>query len=431
MTNNMRRDFSSRDELISYLREQFPGAAAIDNHIGDIRGGRKAAEFTLSQVNPKLYGHTRNALDGAVTRLSPYIRHGVLNMAEVRDYALQRVEAPKEAESLIRELGFRDYFQRVYQAVGKGIWQDQEISKSGYSPSVYSSTLPPDIHDARTGMACIDAFSNQLRESGYLHNHARLWLAAYIIHWRHVQWQAGARWFLTHLLDGDPASNNLSWQWVAGTFSSKPYFFNRENLEKYTAGVYCQVCPLKGKCDFEGSYTTLEARLFPQRNQGAEAIPVPKRWTSKEPNSSQHQLHHPIIWIHGNNLSPYQPSLKKYPSAQAVWVWDDDLLRTRKISLKRIVFMYECLLELPVSIRRGQVPVVVNEFADEQNADGIVTCYSNAPRFRQIQERLSQNRIIEALDPKPFIQYKGPLELKRFSHYWRTVETYAFQAATD
>lgn len=431
MTNNMCRDFSSRDELISYLRDQFPGAAAIDNHIGDIRGGRKAAEFTLSQVNPKLYGHTRNALDGAVTRLSPYIRHGVLNMAEVRDYALQRVEAPKEAESLIRELGFRDYFQQVYQAIAEGIWLDQEDSKTGYPPSAYSATLPQDIHNASTGMTCIDTFSKQLRESGYLHNHARLWLAAYIIHWRHVQWQTGASWFLTHLLDGDPASNNLSWQWVAGTFSSKPYFFNRENLEKYTGGVYCQVCPLKGKCDFEGTYTTLEARLFPQRNQGAEAKLVPKTWTTNEPNTSQHQFHHPLVWIHGNNLSPYQPSLKKYPSAHAIWVWDDDLLRTRKISLKRIVFIYECLLELPVTIRRGQVPVVVNEFADEQNADGIVNCNSNAPRFRQIQERLSQNRTIEALDPEPFIQYKGPLELKRFSHYWKTAETYAFRATTD
>jgi deoxyribodipyrimidine photo-lyase len=431
MTSDMRRDFSSRDELVSYLREQFPSAAAIDNHIGDIRGGRKAAELALSQVNPKLYGHTRNALDGAVTRLSPYIRHGVLNLNEVRDYALKQAHTLKEAESLIRELGFRDYFQHVYEAIGEGIWQDQEDSKTGYPPSAYSSTLPPDIHDASTGMACIDTFSKQLRESGCLHNHARLWLAAYIIHWRRVQWQTGASWFLTHLLDGDPASNNLSWQWVAGTFSSKPYFFNRENLEKYTGGVYCQVCPLKGNCDFEGDYTTLETRLFPQKNQRMEAKPAPKTWTAHEPNTPQNQLRRPVIWIHGNNLSPYQPSLKKYPSTHAIWVWDDDLLRTRKISLKRIVFIYECLLDLPVTIRRGQVPVVVNEFADAQNADGIVTSYSNAPRFRQIQERLWENRTIEALDPQPFIQYKGPLELKRFSHYWKTAETYAFQVTTD
>jgi deoxyribodipyrimidine photo-lyase len=104
-----------------------------------------------------------------------------------------------------------------------------------------------------------------------------MWLAAYIIHWRRIQWQAGAKWFLQHLLDGDPASNNMSWQWVASTFSHKPYFFNRENLERYTKGVYCRQCPLYGKCDFEGSYEELEARLFP------------KGEFSKKPNSQSWQ----------------------------------------------------------------------------------------------------------------------------------------------
>jgi deoxyribodipyrimidine photo-lyase len=89
-----------------------------------------------------------------------------------------------------------------------------------------------------------------------------MWVAAYVVHWRRVKWQAGARWFLKHLLDGDPASNNLSWQWVASTFSRKPYFFNRENLEKYSGGRYCGVCPARGECDFEGSYETLARRLF-------------------------------------------------------------------------------------------------------------------------------------------------------------------------
>jgi deoxyribodipyrimidine photo-lyase len=79
------------------------------------------------------------------------------------------------------------------------------------------------------------------------------------------------------LLDGDPASNNMSWQWVASTFSHKPYFFNRENLERYTKGVYCRQCPLYGKCDFEGSYEELEARLFP------------KGEFSKKPNSQSWQ----------------------------------------------------------------------------------------------------------------------------------------------
>jgi len=77
-----------------------------------------------------------------------------------------------------------------------------------------------------------------------------------MVHWR-IRWQVE---FLKHLLDGDPA-NNMSWQWVASTFSHKP-FFNRENLERYTEGIYCRQCPLYGHCDFEGSYEELEQRLF-------------------------------------------------------------------------------------------------------------------------------------------------------------------------
>ncbi|MEB3179598.1 MAG: FAD-binding domain-containing protein [Nostocaceae cyanobacterium] len=264
MTKDMRRDFPNREELVAYLREQFPQAAERDNHISQTLGGRKAAQKVLQKVNPGKYAKTRNFFTGAVTRLSPYLRYGVLTLREVRDYVLDKVSNQDEATKLINELGWRDYWQRLYAKLGDGIWKDQEEYKTGYTPADYAPELPQDIREGTTGLVCIDSFSRELRETGYLHNHARMWMAAYIIHWRRIRWQAGAKWFLEHLLDGDPASNNMSWQWVASTFSHKPYFFNRENLERYTEGVYCKKCPLYQKCDFEGSYEQLEAQLFPK-----------------------------------------------------------------------------------------------------------------------------------------------------------------------
>ena len=84
-----------------------------------------------------------------------------------------------------------------------------------------------------------------LYATGYLHNHARMWLASYVVHLRHVHWRAGADWMYGHLLDGDLASNHLSWQWVASTFSSKPYLFNAENVAKYAPAVWhCTGTPL-------------------------------------------------------------------------------------------------------------------------------------------------------------------------------------------
>lgn len=259
----MQREFNERSELVSYLRQQFPDAARTDNHISVPQGGRKAAEKILAQLNPSRYASTCNYLDGAVTRLSPNLRHGVVSLAEVRDMALSKARNPSKASKLINELGWRDYFQRVYRIIGRSVWSDLEAYKTGSKAKSYADTLPDDIAKGTTGLACIDSFSQELRETGYLHNHARMWLASYIVHRRRVRWQAGARWFLTHLLDGDPASNNLSWQWVASTFSHKPYIFNRRNLEKYTNGAYCMACTLRGGCELDAGYDELSSRLFP------------------------------------------------------------------------------------------------------------------------------------------------------------------------
>lgn len=267
----MRQHFDSRDDLVSYLTASFPNAAARGREVSNTRGGRTAAETTLSRIQPDRYGFNRNYLNGSVSRLSMYLRHGVLSLAEVRDVALGKVKDIFHGAKFITELAWREYWQRLYRELGNGIWRDQETHKTGFQARDYAEELPADIAEARTGLACMDGFGAELRNTGYLHNHARMWVAAYVVHWRRVKWQAGARWFLTHLLDGDPASNNLSWQWVASTFSHKPYFFNRENLEKYTNGVYCKGCAAGGKCPFDASYAELEERLFPRRQ--AEADP--------------------------------------------------------------------------------------------------------------------------------------------------------------
>ncbi|MEB3308213.1 MAG: FAD-binding domain-containing protein [Cyanobacteriota bacterium] len=261
------RSFSSREALAAELARRFPEAGGP---LSPIRGGRRAAEQRLAAVQPARYGRSRNFLDGAVTHLSPYIRHGVLGLAEVRDAVFQKLRAGggrAAGEKLINELGWRDFWQRVWSQLGDAIWDDQEPLKTGHPPAAYAAGLPAEITAAATGLACIDGFSRQLVETGWLHNHARMWLAAYVVHWRRVRWQAGARWFLQHLLDGDPASNNLSWQWVASSFSQRPYVFNRSNLERYSGGRYCRSCEAaaRGACPFEADYDTLRDQLF--RNQ--------------------------------------------------------------------------------------------------------------------------------------------------------------------
>jgi deoxyribodipyrimidine photo-lyase len=93
--------------------------------------------------------------------------------------------------------------------------------------------VPADVREARTGLAVIDQAVRTLATTGWLHNHARLWLASYLVHGRRVHWRAGADWMLSWLMDGDVGPNHGSWQWVAGTGSHKPYLFNADNVARF------------------------------------------------------------------------------------------------------------------------------------------------------------------------------------------------------
>jgi len=190
----------------------------------------QAAQARLNAVNPAAYARTRNALDGAVTRLSPYLTHGVLNLRDVFDAVNAR--HPLDAKHrLVFELGWRAYWHHVWEHLGTGI--HQSIHDGLLPEHAYQSDMPADVLEARTGIPAIDLAVRELYETGYVHNHARMWLASYLVHLRKVHRHAGAQWMLGHLLDGDLASNHLSWQWVAGTGSSKPYLFNADNVAKY------------------------------------------------------------------------------------------------------------------------------------------------------------------------------------------------------
>jgi deoxyribodipyrimidine photo-lyase len=446
------------------------------------RGGRRAAQQRLAAIDPARYGASRNHLDGAVTRLSPYIRHGVLTLAEVRDAVFERLcrggggETPlqgelfpgdqpardwsavqrRAGEKLINELGWRDYWQRLWHQLGDGIWVDREPLKTGHPPEAYAPELPADIAAAATGLACIDGFAVELIGTGWLHNHARMWLSAYVVHWRRVRWQAGARWFLQHLLDGDPASNNLSWQWVASSFSHKPYIFNRANLERFSSGRYCVACPLAGgDCPFEASYEALQARLFQPLDPRAASraagpapglqplpqplpqpqpppLPLPKPQPQSSPVAGP-PLRRPLLWLHGEALGPANPALRAHPGAPALFVFDQELIEGRTattggapLAPGRLRFLQECLAELPVAVTQGDVAAELLAAARASGADGIVTSRAVDPRFQVIVERLAAALPLRVLEPEPFValpvQGAGSPDLRRFSRYWRVAE---------
>jgi deoxyribodipyrimidine photo-lyase len=191
-----------------------------------------SAHSRAAHTSPSHYARTRNALDGGVTGLSPYLTHGIISLPEVA-----RTVGAKHAlgygDKLVFELGWRAFFQHVWASAAQPDAILADMRPANVWRGQYANVLPADITEGRTGVKAIDAAVRQLYATGYLHNHARMWLASYCVHLRKVHWRAGADWLYAHLLDGDLPSNHLSWQWVAATFSSKPYVFNASNVAKF------------------------------------------------------------------------------------------------------------------------------------------------------------------------------------------------------
>lgn len=229
-----------------------------------IDASRVDALERLYTFDVKAYAKSRNSLDGGVSKLSIYVEHGLLAIDDFLEH-IKNTQTSDVAEALLKQLYWREFFLQTYEAKRSKIWQDYEPYKTGYTASHYADTLPQDIFDAKTATPLIDLLVDELNATGYLHNHARLYLSSYIIHFRRVKWQAGALWMLERLHDGNVAVNNLSWQWVASTRSDKPYIFNWENIEKFAAKKY----KLKREDHkiFDATYEELAQRLFLEGSQ--------------------------------------------------------------------------------------------------------------------------------------------------------------------
>jgi deoxyribodipyrimidine photo-lyase len=256
----MQKVFANRAELINYVQTLSPWA---EGEASPTIGGYTEALKKLAKIDPIRYAETRNYGNGAATHLSPYISHGILTLHRLREYALAKNNDPQQISKFIQQLTWRDFWQRVHRLHPDWIWQDIEPYKTGFAATEYADHLPADIAKGQTGIASLDCFIQALIQTGYVHNHARLYLASYVVHFRRIKWQVGARWFLHHLLDGDLASNNFSWQWVASTFSHKPYIFNLENVAQFFQEI--DTSPINNR-EIDASYADLSARLFPRQS---------------------------------------------------------------------------------------------------------------------------------------------------------------------
>jgi deoxyribodipyrimidine photo-lyase len=188
------------------------------------------------------YATMRNYDDLAhVSTLSPYIRHRIITEEDVLRATLAR-HSPKAAEKFVQEVYWRTYW-KGWLEMRPSVWTNYRADLQAALNRVQTeSGLRRQWEAACRGETGIDAFDHwarQLAETGYLHNHARMWFASIWIFTLRLPWVLGADFFMRHLLDGDPASNTLSWRWVGGSQTvGKTYLATQDNIAKYTEGRF-------------------------------------------------------------------------------------------------------------------------------------------------------------------------------------------------
>lgn len=183
----------------------------------------------LEKIDPIRYARTRNFTDGDVTYLSPYISRGVISLRQVATHVLQ-THKPYQIEKFLQELAWREYWQRIWQSIADRIFTDVKQAQQ----NVKHRNMVAALENADTGIEAIDEHIELLYETGYMHNHLRMYISSIACNIAKAHWLQPSKWMYYHLLDGDLASNSLSWQWTAGAFSSKKYYCNQENINKYT-----------------------------------------------------------------------------------------------------------------------------------------------------------------------------------------------------
>ena len=206
---------------------------------------RIAGEASLKTFAPQMgkrYTNGRNFDRGAgqhrdVSMLSPYVRRRIVLEQDLVTTAL-KAHGLENAEKFIQEVFWRSYFKGwlerrpvIWDLYKDGLIQDLEALNRDRS-------LRKRVERAeagQTGLDYFDSWAEELVETGYLHNHARMWFASIWIFSLELPWRLGADFFFRHLLDGDPASNTLGWRWVAGLHTrGKPYHAQAWNIAKFT-----------------------------------------------------------------------------------------------------------------------------------------------------------------------------------------------------
>ena len=210
---------------------------------------REAGLKRLKEFSPfagETYSNERNfdfsfTKKNSVSALSPWIKHRLITEEEVLIEIL-KYHSPHSAMKFIQEVFWRGYFKgwlEQHPTVWsyhneKLIKEYTKLENNKFVRENYMSAI-----NGETGIECFDFWCEQLKSTGYLHNHVRMWFASIWVFTLKLPMELGADFFMLHLIDADAASNTLSWRWVSGLHTKgKAYAARASNIEKFTNGQF-------------------------------------------------------------------------------------------------------------------------------------------------------------------------------------------------
>lgn len=381
--------------------------AWVMRHLGDlcmpsaaepsrITGGQRAADAALAAFDVRGYARRRNNVwppdTRGSSRLSPYIRHGLLTLREVWDHV---AGGPHDDVTKFRdELRWQEYARHLYARMGTASRTSLRFAvgeRSGVSADVDN---PWSSHAGSSSALCLESSWSELVTQGWLTNQTRMWLAS---HWNVRAgrgWRDGEDLMYRHLLDGSRAANRLGWQWTVGALTGKAYGFSRWQVEKRAPGL-CSSCALQQRCPIAEWPATQE------REPLALTDPRLRRdddlETTAGPATARHLTQPDAVWLTAESLSDRDPAATAHPELPVVFVFDEPLLRRLRLSVNRLVFLAQSLADLST---RREVRLWRGDPVEVLAATPVAATFTPVPGWKSRAARLD----VVAVHPWPWLE---------------------------
>ncbi|MDH3248683.1 MAG: deoxyribodipyrimidine photolyase [Acidimicrobiia bacterium] len=370
---------------------------------GRFTGGQRAADEALAGFDVTGYASKRNEVwpesRRGASALSPYIRHGLLQLPRVWDAVAGGPS--RDVKKYRDELNWQEYARHLYARLGTNTrnW-------------IRYSVEPTETWDHEPWwrqMACVDLVVSELENDGWLVNQTRMWMASQWVNRAGADWRDGEDRFFRHLLDGSRAANRLGWLWTTGGGIGKPYGFSRWQVEKRAEGV-CDGCQLNSDCPIDYWPSDPEIERVPEAS-GLRSDPDPA--ATGGPLDVDRRSEPEVVWLTAESLGDDDPALSANLDLPAVFVFDEPLLGRLQLSGKRLVFLAETLADLAarrdVEVQLGSPGSVL---ADRAPA----VTFAPVPGFRRIGWRLE----IAELHPFPWLRRPRGGSVASFSQWLRS-----------